>query len=73
MSRQFIQIICRRLLLKSKSSYFLDILPLDDDSKIIYDQIHLLLLLDQLQYLIVENIFDYTIIYKRKIYFYIDQ
>lgn len=45
---QLISIISSDLLLEPRSSYFLNLLPLGNDSKMVCDYIHLLLLLNQL-------------------------
>lgn len=66
-------IINTSLIFESVTSYFLDVLLPNNNSKIVYNCIHLLLLLKQLQYLIVEDILDYAIKTKEKIYFDLNQ
>lgn len=72
LSGKLIPIIRRNLLSKLGSSYFLDVLPPDSDSKTVCDHIHLLLLLNQLQHLIIETILDHTIKNKGNMFFYIN-
>ena len=59
--------------MKPGSSHFIDLLSLNSDSKIVCDHIHLLLSLNQLQYLIIEIILDHAIKNKGNMFFYIDQ
>lgn len=56
------------LIPKSANPCTLNILPLNSDSKTVYDYIHLLLSLNQLQCLIVEGIMDHAIKFKGKMY-----
>lgn len=65
---QLILTIGTSFICKSIIFYFFDILSFNSNSKIVYNYTHLLLLLNQLQYLIVKEIFDYTIKNKRKMY-----
>lgn len=58
-----------KLTFNSIGFYLLDILPSNSDSKIVYDHIHLLLSLNQLQRLIIKRVLDYAIRNKEKIYF----
>lgn len=61
------------LILELITSYFLDVLPFNNNSKTICDCIYLLLSLNQLQDLIVEGILKYAIKNKGKMYFNLDQ
>lgn len=70
--RQLIPIISRNLIPKARFSHFFNLLLRDGNSKTVYDHIHLLLLLNQLQYLTVKNILDYAIKNKRNMFFNID-
>lgn len=71
--RQLIPIMSRDILPKPGSSYSLDLLPPDSDSKTVYNHIHLLLPLNQLQRLNIKTILDHLIKNERNIFFYIDQ
>lgn len=61
LSKQLILTISTGLIFKAVTSHFLDILLPNSDFIIVYNCIHLLLLLNQLQYLTVEGILNYAI------------
>lgn len=70
---EFIPTINKKHHSKSKFFFTLKILLLNSSSKVVYNLIRLILLLNELQYLIIKDILDYAIKNKRKIFFDLNQ
>lgn len=69
---KYISIISKNHIFKSRSLFTLEILSLNSNSKINFNQIHLIQKLNQLQSLTVEGILDNTIKNKSKIFINLD-